>query len=593
MTALILFSTGGSFKVVFDAFPPEYLLYGGALMKRTLFTAFLLVILSAVLFASGADETKGAQGNGEPHVFSPDNPVTIDAWIVTSQTAPSPDNKISKLLKEKLGVTLNYDITTPDQQLDRIGIMLAAGSIPELVGSTDQQARLVQGGALLRLDDYLDSGRWPLLAEHVRPVRKKLTWTGGGVEDGLYQFPNYNRFYGNPPIMSPIHWGTAFWIQKDVLAFHNYPSLENMTLERYFDMIESYMKANPTIDGAKTIGFSFPMQGRVWGLTNPPLFLAGYPNDGGVMVDDGQAKIYANSKYAYDYFKFLNMAHDRGLVDPESFTQTLDQYLAKVASGRVLGVHDQRWSFGTANDALVANGQYERTYAATMPTFPGKKPYYADRDVLNINQGFGIASNAENPELLLDFLEIMLTPEWQTILSWGIEGEDYLVDENGLFYKTQEMRDNFNNLTWKQDNRLEALLDIMVKRQGELPGGNAFAAGDQPGEFFDSLKQYDKDFLAAYGLQTWRQFVNDPPPNPAHYPAWQISPPDGSAAQVANQQLEDAAQRYLSEAVLTDPARFDSVWDEYMAAIDSIDVAAFEAVITEGVQARIRAAGGE
>lgn len=562
-------------------------------MKRKLITALLLVVSAAVLFAGGTGETEGTQTAGEPYEFSPDNPVTIDAWIVTSQTAPSPSNKISKLLRDRLGVTINYDITAPDQQLDRIGIMLAAGTIPELVGATDLNARLVQGGALLRLDPYLDSGRWPLLAEHVRPVRNKLTWTGGGVEDGLYQLPNYNRFYGDPPIMSPTHWGSAFWIQKDVLAFHDYPSLEDMTLDRYFDMIEEYMEANPTIDGAPTIGFSFPMQGRVWGLTNPPLFLAGYPNDGGVMVDDGVAKIYANSEYAYEYFKFLNMAHERGLVDPESFTQTLDQYLSKVATGRVLGVHDQRWSFGTANDALVANGQYERTYAATMPTFEGKEPYYADRDVLNINQGFGIAANAENPEMLLSFLETLLTPEWQTILSWGIEGEDYLVDENGLFYRTEEMRTNANNLTWRQNNRLEALLDMMPKRQGALPGGNAFAAGDQPREFFDSLNEYDKDFLAAYDLQTWRQFVNDPPPNPAHYPAWQISPPDGSDAQLAGQQLEDAAQRYLPEAIMADPADFDSVWDEYMAAIDRIDVAAYEAVITEGVQARIEAAGGE
>ena len=166
-------------------------------MKRALIPALLLVVFAAGLYAGGGGQAQGTQADGQPgeaHVFSAGNPITIDAWIVTSQTAPSPNNKISRLLRERLGVTINYDITTPDQQLDRIGIMLAAGELPELVGTTDLNARLVQGGALLRLDPYLDSGRWPLLAEHVRPVRKKLTWTGGGVEDGLYQLPNYNRF---------------------------------------------------------------------------------------------------------------------------------------------------------------------------------------------------------------------------------------------------------------------------------------------------------------------------------------------------------------------------------------------------------------
>ncbi|MFW5800947.1 MAG: extracellular solute-binding protein [Spirochaeta sp.] len=562
-------------------------------MKNKLLLSALMVAMAAILLTSaGQGEAAGERQVGEPVELSPDQNVTVNAWIVTGQMAPDPGNKISRLLRERLGVTINYDITSPDQQLDRIGIMLSAGTIPELVGATDQNARLTQGGALLRLDPYLDSGKWPLLLEHITPYRERLSYKGDEVEPGLYQFPNYNRFYGDPPIMSPIHWGTAFWIQKDVLAYHDYPELENMTLDRYFDMIESYMEEHPTVDGMPTIGFSFPMQGRVWGLTNPPLFLAGYPNDGGVMVDDGQARIYADTEYAYDYFRFLNLAHDRGLVDPESFTQTLDQYLAKVASGRVLGVHDQRWSFGTAHDALVASDQFKRTYAATMPTYSGRDPWYADRDVLNIHQGFGIAADAENPELLLSFLETMLTPEWQTVLSWGIAGEDYLVDENGLYYRNEEQRANADSLTWRQANRLEALLDMLPKRQGELPGGNAFAPGDQPGEFFDGLDDYDRDFLEAYDRQTWRQFLNDPPENPPHYPAWQIALEDGSAAQLAGQQLEDAAQRYLPGAIVADPSDFDAVWDEYIEAINRIDVEAYEAAITEGVQERIEAAGG-
>jgi putative aldouronate transport system substrate-binding protein len=326
----------------------------------------------------------------------------------------------------------------------------------------------------------------------------------------------------------------------------------------------------------------------VWGLTNPPLFLAGHPNNGGVMVGpNGVATIYANTQYAEDYFRFLNQAHARGLVDPESFTQTLDQYLAKVATGRVLGVHDQRWSFGTAYDSLVAAGRYERTFVATMPTFPGRTPWYADRDVMNIHQGFGIAANAANPELLLNFLETLISPEWQIILSWGIEGEDFNVGADGLFYRTPEQRAQALDLTWRQSNRLEALFDQMIKHQGALPCGNAFAPGDQPGEFIAGLSDYNRFFLENYNRQTWRQFLNDPPPNPVYYPAWQISPPDGSAAQIANTQMEDAAVQFLPRAVMASPADFDAIWAEYLAALDMIDVAAFEAAITAGLQERI------
>jgi len=534
---------------------------------------------------TAATTDTGAAGGGA--VLSPDNPRTINAWIVTQEMAPAPDNRISALLADRLGVTINYMLVTPEQQDQQVGVMLAGGDIPELVGSTDAQARLVQGGALLRLDPFLDSGDFPLLYQHIAPYRTRLSWNGGGVEDGFYQFPNYNRFYGDPPIMGPTWWGTAFWMQKAVAEWHGFPNMDNLDLYRYFDMIEEYMLANPTIDGMPTIGFTFPVSGRIWGLLNPPLFLAGHPNNGGVMVFDGQAQIYANSEWAERYFRILNDVNARGLLDPETFTQTLDQYFAKLASGRVLGMHDQRWGFGVAYDALVANEQFERTWFATVPTFDGIEPWYADRDVMNINQGFGIGVNAEDPEMLMTFLETLISPEWQIILSWGEEGIDYFVDANGRFYRNDEQRANANDLNWRTSNRLMALFDQLPKIQGTLPDGNAFSPGDQPEEFQVGLSDYNRFFLEQMGKNTWREFLNDPPDNPPYFPAWQISPPDGSAAQVAASQMDDAAMQFLPPAIMGPVDQFDANWAAYIAQFDLIDVAAFEAVITEGIQERI------
>ena len=555
------------------------------------------ISLAAAFFAlaacGGGTTTSGNAGGavGDAVTLSPDNPIELTALIVTNQMAPAPGNRITEALRERLGVTLVYDILAPDQQDQRIGVMLAAGAeLPDLVGVTDLNARLVQGGALLRLDPFLDSGNWPRLAEHIAPVRARLTWTGGGVEDGIYQIPNYNRFYGDPPIMSPTHFGTAFWLQKSVLEWHGFPDLSNMTLDRYFDLIEEYMAAHPTIDGMPTIGFTFPFMGRPWGLTNPPMFLAGFPNNGGVIVREGGiAELYAGSQYAQDFFRFLNQAFLRGLVDPESFTRTVDDYLAALATGRVLGMHDQRWAFGTSYDALVSAGRYERTWVSTTPTFPGRTPWYADRPVLNVNQGFGIAADAENPELILSFIEALLDPEIQILLSWGIAGEDFMIDTNGEFYRTPEQRANANDITWVQHNRLEALLDIMPKMQGTLPDGNAFAPGDQPREFLDGVSDYNRFFLESYGKSTWMDFTNDPPPNPVYYPAWQISMPDGSAAQLANAQLEEAALMHLPRIVMAAPGEFDALWQEYLDFLALIDTAAVEAVITQGLQERIAA----
>lgn len=520
--------------------------------------------------------------------LGPENPMEISMLIVTNQTEPAPNNRIANLMQERLGVTITYEIVSPDLQAQRIGLMLTSGILPDIIGSGEVEARLTEGGALLRLDDYIDGGQFPNILEHVSPYRRRLSWAGGGVPDGLYTLPNYNRFYGNPPILGGTHWGSGFFIQKSVLEYHGFPSLDNMTLERYFDLIEGYMQSNPTIDGMPTIGFSFPaFPGQVWGMTNPPLFLAGHPNHGGFYIVNGVAHRYDTSQYAEDYFRFLNQAFLRGLVDPETFTLTQDQFLANMATGRVLGVHSQRWAFGTAHDSLVSRGEYDRTMVATMPVFPGRTPWYADRDVMNIHQGWAVASTTEHPERILAFIDAILSEEWQILLSWGEEGIDYHVDADGFFYRTPEQRAEQNDLTWRASNRLMAFVDQMPKRQGTLSCGNAWGPGDQPSEFLAGLSDYDRSFLEAYGKRTWRDFLNDPPDNPVYYPAWSISLGPGSPADIANQQLEDAAVQFLPGIIMAPEGQFDARWAEYVAHIGLIDIVTLEATMTAGIQDRI------
>ncbi len=540
--------------------------------------------------ASGNDAPV-ASGSGLP-VLSPDNPVTISLWMTSGQSAPAADNKLTKLLKDKLGVTLSYEIVAPDNADQKTGVMLAGGEYPDLVGATDLNARFILGGALIPLDEYLTPDKANLLFEHVRPYWNRLAFDAGDGEKKIYILPNYNRFYNE--ITGGTHYGASgFWIQKHVLEDAGYPSLDNFNLDKYFGLIENYAKKYPTIDGQPTIGFEvLAVTGREWGMTNPPEYLAGHPNDGGVIVNNNVAEVFANKDIAKQYYQYLNAMNAKGLVDRESFTQTLDQYLAKLATGRVLGMYDQRWGFGNAQDALVAAGKDNRTFVSTMPVYDGATPYYADRDVMNINQGFGVSVSSEQPEVAVAFLNTMMSQEWQKILHWGIKDEDYLVDDNGRYYRSPEMRETQKDLVWRASNRLEALLDILPKYQGTYDDGNAYNADNQPEEFFATLSDYDKGFLSAYSKKTWRDFLNQPPENPVYYPCWNITLPDGSDAQMANKQLTDLSLKYLPRAILAKPSEFEGIWAEYVGEIQKVDINEIERVINEGIQERIANWGG-
>ncbi|WP_214608621.1 hypothetical protein, partial [Mycobacterium tuberculosis] len=155
------------------------------------------------------------------------------------------------------------------------------------------------------------------------------------------------------------------------------------------------------------------------------------------------AEIFADKEYAKDYYQKLNEINAQGLLDKEAFAQNYDQYMAKLSSGAVLGMFDQHWNFGSAEDSLVTQGKIERTYVGFPLVYDSSiKDYYRERPALNLNNGFGITVSAEDPVKIIKVLDKLMEEEWQKILTWGIEGEDYYVNDEGRFMKTQEQRDN-------------------------------------------------------------------------------------------------------------------------------------------------------
>jgi putative aldouronate transport system substrate-binding protein len=566
--------------------------------KNVMKKRLVAIIIACTMLGLAACGPGGGGAAGQTEL-SPDNPITIDILLESDQMAPNPGNKISALMEELLGVTINYEIVHPDQLDMRIGTLLAGGDFPDLIGQSDLEFRLIEGGALLRLDDMIDSGDFPNIQRHVEPFRAQMSYLGDAVEQGIYILPAFNRWYGE--LTGGTHWGTGFFLQKEVLSWAGYPDLSNWTLEQYFDLMEAYIAENPTDENGTPIqGFTFPVIGRAWGMTNPPMFLAGHPNNGGVIVDENNiARPYGTSEYAERYFRMVNEANARGLLDPETFTRTGDEYIAALAQGNILGMHDQRWAFSTAHDALVAEDRVNRTWVATMPTFDGAEPWYQDFPALNVNQGFGISVDAENPELMMRFLDTILSQEWQIYLHWGIEGEDFYVDADGRFYRSEEQRRNRDDLAWRAENRLEALVHQLPKIQGLFPDegfgyGNAWSPADQPEEFFASLLPWAQQFLENYGKYTWLDFVNNPPPpNPPYYPAWSIALGDGTPAQLAGRLVEDLQVEWLPLIIRADPADFDDLWAQFVAAVDAVDQQPWIDAINEGIQQRVELWGGD
>src|SRR5690606_35020711 len=91
-----------------------------------------------------------------------------------------------------------------------------------------------------------------------------------------------------------------------------------------------------------------------------------------------------------EYFRWLNHMNDIGLLDPESFVQKHDQYLAKLSSGRVLGIIDDDWEFADAQRALRDQGLEERMYGL-YPAQPTTETKHAGFQQTGYLAGWGIS----------------------------------------------------------------------------------------------------------------------------------------------------------------------------------------------------------
>ena len=228
-------------------------------------------------------------------------PITLTVFVGDAFDQPTSDNKIYKKIADEFGITFEFEFLAGDLD-ETLGIKIAGQDYSDLMCASNSAEKLIEAGAHVNLLDYINETDTPNLWKHYEPYMKRIT-----VDGGLYVLPNFGRNY-NDYIVNYAG-GPAFFIQKKVLAWDNYPQIK--TLDQYFDLLLRYKEAHPTTaDGLPTSGFEILCDGwRNFCLLNPVQHLMGHPNDGGVFVhwdQDYKVDVFHNKDYSKPYYQKLN-----------------------------------------------------------------------------------------------------------------------------------------------------------------------------------------------------------------------------------------------------------------------------------------------
>ena len=513
-----------------------------------------------------SEKSESKSENGEIKEFT--------AFFAVPGTELNDDNEIQQKIAEITGAKVKETWLTGQTAQEAVGMLVASGEYPDLIDGGDGMAQLYDAGALVALDDYID--KYPNIKEFLTEEE----WDKLRQEDGhIYWIQQFGNIYGEE--RATTHNDEAFWIQTRVLEWADYPKIQ--TMDQYFDLIESYQEANPTMeDGTENIPYTILCEDwRYFCLENAPEFLDGYPNDGSVIVDPNELKIidYNTTPTAKKYFQKLNEEYKKGIVDPESFTQTYDEYIAKLSTGRVLGMIDQWWNFAyNVNDSLKQQGLDKKgcNYVPLPITIEEgmKNQWHNSGGVLNVASGLGITTSCEDIEGALQFINDLLDQEVHDLRFWGEKGVDYDADENGEFYRTEDMRMQAADTAYKASHI--CTYSYFPQYSGTSRDGiNAMKPEYQAKEFYDGLSEDVQQCFAAYNAETYVDMLGTSEAPGPWYPMYSYSNnmTTDTEGGIAWAKMGEVKHEYLPRVVMADD--FEAAWEEYMGIYETCNPQAF------------------
>lgn len=418
-------------------------------MKRKVVSLMLVsAMVAGMLAGCGSDSgsSKGgsstetgsaaeASSSGETADDADDkSPITFEYFNADGKNG-NWDNPVAKAITEATGVTLDvsYPVASQGDAKEDVALMIANDEYPDMIYAKGSATDLYQAGALINMTDLIEK-YGPNIKKMYGAEMEKLKWSQD--DPGIYQlsYAGVNQ--------KTLTTGGSCQIQWAALKENDYKYPK--TLDEYEKMIKSYLAAHPkTEDGLDMIGITMSASDWHWMITlgNPAGLIADASPDNGQWIIDDEYNVHYKhvTDEEKEYFKWLCRMYNEGILDPNFATQTDDDYIAKVASGRVVAITDAEWHYSQCEATLVADGKVDQTYVGLPVTL---REDQVEKALLyqgtTVGWGIGITKSCEDPVRAIKFLDYLCSDEGQILYHWGIEGENYFLDDDGQPYRTDE-----------------------------------------------------------------------------------------------------------------------------------------------------------
>lgn len=389
-----------------------------------------LVLLTASLFATGQQEPAGADGI---------KTITVATYHAASDSMDFSETAVGQKILDEIGIKVEV-IGKPAETDQAVLTDMAAGNLPDLsvfwVAEGDPVFQTMIKGAT--------EGQLSPLEDAIREHSPVLSYVldredlGEEIADYFYR----PEFDGETYIL-PTHYGLysswisgqGLFIRGDVADQLGIPT-PDYSIETTDDLIALLTRIKDAgvtdINGnpAYPMG-SFTWNGVLFGDITKPFDFGGTDFVG---LQNGRVEAFINTDYAWENILFVRTLIERGLLDPEMFTDSYQRMTEKIAQGRY-AIWPIFASFAVTPATAYIQSLLEAAPQMAYRPLGNMFNHMGNRDSYHYNHvsgglGWAVSATAD-VEAAIRLVDWVNTWDGRASLRYGIEGEHWFENADG------------------------------------------------------------------------------------------------------------------------------------------------------------------
>jgi len=346
-------------------------------------------------------------------------PVQITWYMLTEDVDLYNGLKGMAVIEEKTGVDVVFQ-SPPDNSADAYKMMVISGELPDVImweysSSTD---RMYEEGTIIDLTELIEKHA-PNLTRifNERPELRKEVETADGR---IYYFPSINPMLTVEDICRKTTSGLIIrkdWLDKLGMAVPN-------TVDEWYDVLTAFKTRDPNGNGLMD---EIPIDG--WGL---PYFAASFGVLNRFCIKPDGTVVYGPMEQEYKaYLETMNKWYSEGLLGPNCLIHSdawKTENIVNNLAGAFTGM-DNAWRHYLPHlqenvaDAMFAPVPWAMNEAGVRYTFRTETAGHMSKFVTTIT------SDCKDPVAAVKLIDFMYSQEGADLLTWGIEGESYVVKD--------------------------------------------------------------------------------------------------------------------------------------------------------------------